>query len=158
MKSSNLVLDILSNNNFPSVLFEFLLLLEEFSEWSSVPDWNLLLRAIKSSFEGGVYLSAMVKASKAGSLSFKDTCLVTISVSFFSHVKNLHHHHWNVLKLFLDCDNFHVPIICSLIVLSGYYLLSCFCCCCFKVHMEIPINGCKLFACFVNFVTVTQVW
>ena len=90
----------------------------------------------------------MVKASKAGSLSFKDTCLVTISVSFFSHVKNLHHHHWNVLKLFLDCDNFHVPIICSLIVLSGYYLLSCFCCCCFKVHIEIPINGCKLFACF----------
>ena len=76
----------------------------------------------------------------------------------FSHVKNLHHHHWNVLKLFLDCDNFHVPIFCSLIVLSGYYPLSCFCCCCFKVHMEIPINGCKLFACFVNFVTVTQVW
>ena len=81
----------------------------------------------------------------------------TISI-FFSHVKNLHHHHWNVLKLFLDCDNFHVPIFCSLIVLSGYYLLSCFCCCSFKVHMEIPINGCKLFACFVNFVTVTQVW
>ena len=81
MKSYNLVLDILSKNNFPSVLFEFLLLLEEFSEWSSVPDWNLLLRAIKSPFEGSACFSAMVRASKAGSLSFRDTCLVTISVS-----------------------------------------------------------------------------
>ena len=87
MKSYNLVLDILSKNNFPSVLFEFLLLLEEFSEWSSVPDWNLLLRAIKSSFEGGACFSAMVRASKAGSLSFKDSRLVTLSVSSFLMLK-----------------------------------------------------------------------
>ena len=77
---------------------------------------------------------------------------------FFSRVKNLCHHHCNVLELFVDCDNFHIPILCSLIVLSDYYLLSCFCYCCFKVHAEIPVNGCKLFPCFVNFVTVTQVW
>ena len=62
-------------------------MLEKFSEWSSVPDLNLLLRAIKSSFEWGACFSAMMGASKAGSLSFNDTCLVTTAI------------HQNVLEL-----------------------------------------------------------
>ena len=44
---------------------------------------NLLLRAINTSFEGGGGLSAIVGASNAGSLSFRDTCCVTMSTSSF---------------------------------------------------------------------------
>ena len=44
---------------------------------------NLLLREINSSFEGGGGLSAIVGVSNAGSLSFRDTCHVTMSTSSF---------------------------------------------------------------------------
>ena len=44
---------------------------------------NSSLRAINSSFEGGGGLSAIVGASNAGSLSFRDTCRVTMSTSSF---------------------------------------------------------------------------
>ena len=104
---------------------------------------------MSSKVEGWIIFSTRLKSALTchkkflwGSLSFKDTCLLTISVSFFSHVKNLHHHHWNVLKLFLDCDNFHVPIFCSLIVLSGYYSQSLYYFCfiiCFVESVSIKV-------------------
>ena len=50
---------------------------EDSSDWSAVLEvLNLLLWAINSSFEGGAGLSAIMGANKAGSLLFKDTCLI----------------------------------------------------------------------------------
>ena len=64
--------------------YSFEITFEDSSDWSAVLEvLNLLLRAINSSFEGGAGLSAIVGANNAGSLSFKDTCLVTMSTSSF---------------------------------------------------------------------------
>lgn len=48
---------------------------------------NRLFLALNSSLDGGGGFTAMVGASNAGSLSFRETCLVTISTSSFLALK-----------------------------------------------------------------------
>lgn len=112
---------------------------------------NLLFLWIISFVVGGG-IWAMVGDMRAGLLSFKEICLVTLSTSLSLLFKILDMSTGMYSTLF-DFNNFYIPLPGSLIVLSSDSLFTGFGLCLGNINMIIPIDCCELFSGFICIVS-----
>ena len=102
---------------------------------------NLLQQLICSAVtvgDGG--LAAIVGAYKRGSPSLSDTCVANRSTSWHPGMKNFGNEEWDKLVSLVSFDIFHIPLFCSLVVLSTKKLFTCFLGTNRKVKVVIPVN------------------
>ena len=102
---------------------------------------NLLQQLVCSAVtvgDGG--LAAIVGAYKRGSLSLSDTCVANRSTSWHSGMKHFGNEEGDKLISLVSFDNFHIPLFCSLVVLSTEKLFTCFLGSNRKVKVVIPVN------------------
>ena len=102
---------------------------------------NLLQQLICSAVtvgDGG--LAAIVGAYKRGSPSLSDTCVANRSTSWYPGMKHFGNEEWDKLISLVSFDIFHIPLFCSLVVLSTKKLFTCFLGTNRKVKVVIPVN------------------
>ena len=102
---------------------------------------NLLQQLICSAVtEGDGGLAAIVGAYKRGSPSLSATCVANRSTSWHPGMKHFGNEEWDKLISLVSFDIFHIPLLCSLVVLSTKKLFTCFLGTNRKVKVVIPVN------------------
>ena len=88
--------------------------------------------------DGG--LAAIVGAYKRVSLSLSDKCVANRSTSWHPGKKHFGNEERDKLISLVSFDNFHIPLFCSLVVLSTEKLFTCFLGSNRKVKVVILVN------------------